>query len=373
MFDNYGGGFVRRGLFGELILGLYHLTGINPNVVIAVVMAASYILLTWWLVRRFRQRGWCWYFLLSCMMLGSFAAYALMMKRMFLVVLFLGVVCLFRCRSRRAWPFVVLGNALTAFGLLCYEPFAFFSIPMFLLLSHARCGSWMRAIMWWLPSMAVFVFCFVSHGDAAQLDAVRRAADEFLVPGNTYMMDFLGWSSIDIFRLHFKYNYCDAPGGISAVLVNIFMLLYCLYIATNGVLGFQPQTDGTRRQTRTLFGLVFFQLLMQAPMFIILSTDYGRICCFSVTTAYIVFLALDEQTLSRLFPERATVWFNRICERMNDYIPPRPSKLILLMLFVGIASWQGDIGRAYQASMVGKTEVVARHLFDIVKEKLSDQ
>lgn len=349
MFDNYEGGFVRRGLFGQLLLWIDHHVGIHPFLIISAVFALSYLILTFYFVRHFRRGGYCWYFLLSCLMVGSIGVYGMMMRRMFLVVLFLCVIWL--CQHARRWIWIVLGNAITVFGLFCYEPYIFFSVPMFVLITHAKGSSWLRSFAYWLPSMVVFGVCCVCHGNPEQFAVMKEAAQVY-VGNNTNLLDFIRWGSNDLIQHHININYLACPWYVPAVVANLIMLLYTLYVGTNASLLFKDEKKGERHQ---LFSLVLFQLLTQIPMFVILSTDYGRICCFSVTTSYIVFFSLDAETKSRLFPVWAYTWMEKACEKMNRLLRPTPLVIIFLLLFIGNASWQGNIGRMLDASMVGRT------------------
>lgn len=359
MLDNYAGGFVRRGLFGEVAIWLHHAVGLHPFALFVAVTLVSYAVLLCYFVWQFRRRGLCWYFLATCLMLGSFGVYGVMMRRMFLVVLFLCVVQLLK--RARTWVALVLGNALTIVGLLCYEPYFFFSVPMFIALTHALSRSWRRACAVWLPSVAVFLVCCVCHGNPEQF-ALMKAEAVAYVGSNTVLLDFIQWSALDMVKLHIELNYLSAPCYVPAVFVNVVALAYALYVSTNGVLAFEKPSDENRRARRTLFSLVAFQMFTQLPMFIILSTDYGRICCFSVATAYIVYFTFDGYVLARLFPLRVQGWADRACDRMNSCLVPSRTLLVAMFLFVGISSWQGHIGRMLQASMAGSFAQSAWHL-----------
>lgn len=356
LFNNYAGGFVRRGLLGTLLIELHHATGIHPYAVISVSVVISYAILAWYFFKKFRQRGYCWYFLVTCLMLGSIGTYGLMMRRILLVVLFLCVVQLLK-RARPYTAFII-GNILTILALLCYEPYFFFSVPIFILLTHAIGGSWKRAFAVWLPSIITFCACSLFHGNPTQFAVMKEVAEPY-IGSEPFMLNFIQWSFTDIAQYHWKLNYIACPYYVPSILVNIFAIVYVLYLGTNGVTAFERPSETTRRQTHTLFGLVAFQLVMQMPMFVILSTDYGRICCFSVMTAYITYLTFDNTILARLFPERVTSYLHALCERMNHILVPKRTLIVCLMLFVGVSSWQGNIFGMELASIAGQISRIA--------------
>ena len=55
---NYEGGFVRRGLLGQIILNIYHYAGIYPYYSILFISITAYLVLIWFFVRSFMRQGY---------------------------------------------------------------------------------------------------------------------------------------------------------------------------------------------------------------------------------------------------------------------------------------------------------------------------
>ena len=57
LFINYQGGFIRRGLLGEIFYQFY-LKGINPVYLAYIISLLSYIVIVVYMIRNFRKHGY---------------------------------------------------------------------------------------------------------------------------------------------------------------------------------------------------------------------------------------------------------------------------------------------------------------------------
>ena len=125
---NYEGGFVRRGLIGQLLLELYEIHPYSIRNVVAVVIIVSFVVLQWLLIRLFRKEGWSYtllfapfmvYRVMTCFNMGQFA-----MRRDFLVLLLMW--CIFflysRYKERGSGMYFFTFQLMSVLILLIYEP-----------------------------------------------------------------------------------------------------------------------------------------------------------------------------------------------------------------------------------------------------------
>ncbi len=119
---NFQGGFVRRGLLGEILFWFTSTTGINPQITISIICALFYIGVTWFFFVKFKERGYRWWLLLSPFMCG-FVVYVIR-KDFILYAVVIGMMYLIRDGSPALWKRIV-ALFLASFGLMLHEAFMF--------------------------------------------------------------------------------------------------------------------------------------------------------------------------------------------------------------------------------------------------------
>ena len=97
LFINYEGGFVRRGLLGEILLQAQQL-GVNPLYAGIMLAVAAYAVLIVFFVWGFRQNGGEAFWLFPCYILGGGCIYGLQyIRRDYLIVaMLIFIIWLFR-------------------------------------------------------------------------------------------------------------------------------------------------------------------------------------------------------------------------------------------------------------------------------------
>lgn len=171
LFINYEGGFVRRGLLGQVFWYLYTI-GIDPLAVALGLSFVSYFVIAYYLIRQFKHNGYELFLLPVCFLLGGLSLYEFTFFRrdFMLLCIFLLTVFLWRKLSVAKW--ILVANVLTGIALLCYEPYIFFALPFLCLLTYVRNKRYIIAILFWIPSVLVFLLCCHFSGNENTYDAV---------------------------------------------------------------------------------------------------------------------------------------------------------------------------------------------------------
>jgi len=68
---NFQGGFVRRGLMGELLYWLCSATGFSPFVISYTMCVAAWIIVVSFFLYKFKNKCWNWWILMSPLFLGA--------------------------------------------------------------------------------------------------------------------------------------------------------------------------------------------------------------------------------------------------------------------------------------------------------------
>lgn len=338
LFINYEGGFVRRGLLGEILLQTQQF-GVNPLNVGIILAIVAYAVLIAFFVRGFRKSGGEAFWLFPCYILGGGCIYGLQyIRRDYLIVaVLIFIIWLSRRIGLKAW--IVVANVLTVITILCYEPFAFFAIPVLIALTRLRGFSWMKSIVVWVVPLVVFCMCCVCSGNEDVFLAVKHSTSGFLA--NSGITNFLGRSTADVIVFHLHSNFCSLTGKLIPNVLYIWpcmlcMVYYCVYAPHM----FCSKVGG--EDLRAVRLLVVFSLLVcSLPMFTVLSTDYSRtFSCIALTT-YALTLILPIKEIQNIFPNRMVVKAEQLLKVTDNYFRPTRFRLVLIMLFVGFSTWTG--------------------------------
>ncbi len=338
LFINYEGGFVRRGLLGEILLQTQQL-GVNPLYAGIMLAVSAYVVLIVFFVRGFRKNGGEAFWLFPCYILGGGCIYGLQyIRRDYLIVaMLIFIIWLSKRIGLKTW--IAVANVLSCITILCYEPFAFFAMPVLVALTRVRGFSWMKSIGVWILPFVVFCISCICSGSENVFLAVKESTSGFLA--NTGITNFLGRATADVVVFHLHNNFCSLTGKLIPNVLYIWPCMLCMvYYSVYAPHVFRSQ--GTGEDLRAVRLLVVFSLFVcSLPMFTVLSTDYARtFSCIALTT-YALTLILPSEGIRSLFPKRMVLKAERLLSLTDCHFRPTRFRLVLIMLFVGFSSWTG--------------------------------
>lgn len=361
MFINYSGGFVRRGLLGQFFLWCHHV-GVDPVWTAAAMSLVSFVIVAIYLISQFIKHGYNLCILTVSWFLGGFGVYGLpSMRRDYIIMCaFLLVVWLWKKMSVGRW--VVLANVLVCVTILCYEPYALFSIPFSILLTHLRWKSWLKSVAAWTLPVFVFLVCCKYSGGKEIYDAIVASTSEFLpAPG---MINFLLRDSAEVMKYHIQCNFLSIAHGVPVVLLSLVSLFCLVYYSVNAIPVFsEDKADFANRRYVLAFLMCAFVVL--SPMFVCLSTDYGRTVIYIVLSSYFLFFALGENERSALLPSFVYRMADSLLVLSDRYLRPTRCKVVFIMYFIGSALWMGEaVGGLVKLSEVGHVSCYALMAFN---------
>lgn len=363
LFINYEGGFVKRGLLGELLLYGYQF-GINPFSIAICLCLISYITISIYMVRNFSERKYDLCILTITPLLGGLCQYSIDTYRrdFMMLTLFLLMVQLWKKMHLGNW--LLIGNIIFSLSLLCYEPFIFFALPFIITLTHIKIGKWTKSIFYWLPSILVFVLTCIYSGGKHIYEAIAASTSQFLE--NPGIMNFLLDNSKDVMLFHLNINCLYGVSKTPSLLVSTWIIGCMIYLTTN-IVAVYSNNKNMWQQRRYILALLLFALLFLLPMFTVLSIDYARIFTSALLSIYIIYFSLTEHELQMILPQKLYKLCDTILSRQDRYLKPTGFKMIFIILFVGLAQCSGmGIIESIKSAQLGTIIRIIYHHLDII-------
>lgn len=331
VFINYQGGFVRRGLMGEMLYQLHGL-GFDPLHIALLLCLVAYLAIVMFMVNGFKRRGYSLGLLCVSFLVGGVGIFGIcFFRRDFIeLCILLIIVKSWTKVDFRLW--LVLANALTVIAILLHEPYAFYGLPIVALLTFLKTNKIIRSLLCWLPSFAVFLLCLKYSGNAEVYAAIMQS----IKPYADYhsVIEFFTFDSLSVMRMHLHYNFFAVLNHLPTIIGGIVSISVTLYYGANATSQYTNSCVSSQERTN-YFALLSFLILCQIPMFTILSIDYTRTCIYASISAYIVFFCLDAESCTKLLP----LWYRNLAEKtltaMNRMIPPTRLKIFAIAFFIG--------------------------------------
>ena len=292
---NYAGGFVRRGLPGEVILLIARQSKIQENYLVVFISFAIYFLV--FAIIRFKSKSYfSSAFLLSPVALGSAAYQDFIVRKDALGILFL-LMCL-HCHQKIKRPLVrlLICNTFACVAILSHETFFFYALPALIIINAdlksgavlAHCKKIAISCVGYLPS--IFTFALVTHFHGTWLTAKHINLSllhlwEIMDPMNTCncladargSIDALAWTASEGLNLS-KSILSSYSNGIWVPLAWGITIAFCYgatihFLRRSNIGSIKDKNANTYKSN--LKSILIFQFAMVSPLFIF-GWDFGR-------------------------------------------------------------------------------------------------
>lgn len=315
---NYEGGFVRRGLFGQILHIIYNLHPYPVADVIIVIYYLSFVAFTILLVRLLQKNGVslfilpfsiCLFFGMVTSIVGGRRDYVMFILMYYIYKDYFALLS--NWQTKRLVRFLIL----SALMILSHEASFFFTFPILMVhylvygtTTPSRITSLKESVIWLLPLTLMMLVC-ICKGNAdipyKIWDSWNDCLHRYPLNGETeisYGPLFLARNLPDTIQMHLNHTW-PFPSGIATILLNLYVLIATYYFATNAntiKLGnyAMRSIDSVR-----LSNIMLVQFVALLPMFGFLSCDFGRVVAYWVISS-LVFYCL--QTGNQSAPSRHT-------------------------------------------------------------------
>lgn len=322
---NYQGGYVRRGLVGEIIYQMSLLnTFIDPRCYMVLISTVSIVLVVWFFIRNFRKHGLCWWILpLNVCLMGAYD----LIRKDFLCALL--VILTFHVCShvRKPWLRLVVVMMLAGLSLNVHECTFFMMCPMlmWLFLREKGVGMTYKCLGVFIPVVLMAVVCF-HKGDVMVAEKIWRSwasADEaFAVGSPCASIQAIGWETRYAVDYHLNVNFLKPSyfiyGWYSKPIV------WCLIVfVTINVTFLHKRKENLKESEEVgrLLSILVFQFFSLLPMFTVLSCDGARICFYWLVSSMTVYFCIQPRQAVGLFP----VFYTSAIRKLQGVIITRNS------------------------------------------------
>lgn len=319
---NYEGGFVRRGLIGEVLLLLYNVHSYDVKLVIHLICAIT-ILFAFLLVFRVCKKCHISAIPFLIVYTNCFVS-AVRYRRDFLILILCFYIFLFFTKylatnkNIHGW----IATILITLSILIHEASFFFTIPILILIFWFNKNSDVLSrknklekykkvfFLFFLPIAAMALSCLMKGtGGQVASDIWESWMPAFIeyperqgIPRIGNGVAFLNNDLMNAIHFHLEENYHIFSHSLSTCLQRILSVGIAL-TATYFIMKYNLRMDLKNKEVyienRSGIGIiVLIQFIAMIPMFTILSCDFGRTILYCVVSTIFIYYAIDVNKIS---------------------------------------------------------------------------
>ena len=315
---NYEGGFVRRGMTGQMLFLCYQLSPFPVADGIVCLFFLGFCLLTVILVWMFVKKGWSLFILPFPLCLYSFLGYRFLISRRDAWMLLLA--CLFfmlykKYIQKNSFALLILMNLLIVLGMLIYESIIFFIFPIvfshFLYTIIQKKGiikGGIYAVIMWLPSlfMPFLIFMFAGTSETTTL-MIQSWSDLFcrypmcepFSAEDVYIFYWIGQPLSEHIKGVFYVGWSSyAIGVVPRFIFNLYLFVAIYYLITRmNVINMYFYKLHSYDSTQ-LSNIVIIQFIFLMPYMLLLSCDMARNITYWTISSLMFFFFFGNSSFS---------------------------------------------------------------------------
>ena len=351
---NYEGGFVRRGLLGEILFGISRVLHLDAGQLVMGLCYASYAAVFAVMLRGVRRLRASWWILLSPLLCGYTVD---IVRKDYLLIL--AAAALLYIISRHPNPARYLAiTLLSIVVIMCHEAFIFWGMPVVAWLMLKDVGNRKYTVPFLLLILASVAVMSIFHGTEEIAHRIYSSWCE-VIPGfapysEQYSLQAIGYDAVWAMKIHFHNSFNVDPFGLWTF--PLHLLNYCVIFYLFTRFPFVIKRKGSQlgdKHRDTLSALFIVLSITNIPMFTLLFFDYARLYQYICAESMLTMMILPAGRFLTLLPERFVGLVSRINCRIDRLIPPKPALLIILLLVVGVETTTLNYGRAFEMSPIG--------------------
>lgn len=295
---NFQGGYVRRGLLGEILHYFCVNTTCSPNYIIIPLCLCSFMAFAFFMFLVIKKLHFCWFVLLTNY--GIFGAEIIRKDYMIFLSLIAALLSYSSIKRRTLRFFVPLLIIIVMLHL--HEASFFYCVPVYLLVIFSdKTSAFSFAEKAWhvaLITITMGVLCFCK-GDKTVAHAIVNSW-QVVYPetyGRLYSASIkaIGWDSFSTFCFHLRLNFVSGPIRYSGFLFRPVALMVILFLMVR---------VGLRRHIKSNIFFVdqyiyisLILLLTLMPMLTVLSCDFRRAVFYWVISSILTLYYLQNRSI----------------------------------------------------------------------------
>ena len=345
---SYSGGFVRRGLFGELILKISLITQKNPILFVQLISTTAYLIFLYLL--KFTRKYFSILFLLSpivCLapILGNF----LIRKDVFGIILF--AFCTLIIGKKKDFKNFFLINFISSIAILNHESYIFYALPSLFILNiysnklfsdKRQISLILESLTFLLPSLfCIFLVTYFRgspeiayeiHKGWQNLSEILPSKGSLFEDNPTGAIQTIGWNFENALIL--LKQVLDGTTSYRPIW-NPAAWLYTIFVVSQIFIG-----EGLEEFKKIKANILLIQFASISPLFI-LGWDYGRWIFLWVSSSLffcssLIQISKGDQLLISKFENIAP---NFLLSKMNGIILKGKWQIIYLFISIPVCMW----------------------------------
>lgn len=332
---NYQGGFVRRGLIGEILHVFYTIIPFSVKTAINIIICTTFII-TFFLIQKastYLKVGIFPFLTVFCSNLIDLGWY----RRDFLVLIIAYYVILLHIKvlkKRYVGTCFLVSQFLMALLLLVHEASFFFVFPILFLvtwfsnssdlINKQKIVSCLKFFM--LPFVTMAIIC-IMKGNRDIASSVWQSWNDLFVMFPEERMPYMGegvrWLTCDtkeVALLHLDMNFQTHSGllGVAKCFLLLSVTLFFTYFITlrNLYVDISKKRLTISSNNSSIANILLLQFIFMIPMLTFLSTDYPRTIMYCVVTSVFVVYSMKRHNVEIYCPKRCL----NISLCINQYI-----------------------------------------------------
>lgn len=346
---NFEGGFVRRGLIGELLLKFYNLTGLPIKETILILCYLAFFCVIIYFFRQFYKKKYCWWLILSPLFLGNPFD---IVRKDYLLYIILITTLYFLYKNYPSLIKKSVACVLVVLGLFIHEAFIFWGFPIYALLILSYNKHKLSNILLISIPLITFVILCIFKGDVttahAIVDSWNNSTGDNIVNYSIYnAIGAIGWKTTYAITLHLRANVANNFGGI---IITPLILILSYYLFTNFLYVFKQTSAEGKLCISLLYSSIAICLI---PMLTVLSCDTYRNVQYIAITTFATFLIIPHKKIISLYPRKYINLIERFNNRLAQILVPNKTLLVILLIFLSISLYSFNINQLWNTSIIG--------------------
>jgi len=345
---NWKGGYVRRGLIGELLYRLCEVTGWQPAPIIIAICIISCVAFAAVFFIMLKNADISWWIMFIPFTLG-----AMPVVRKDHLCFLLVVLILYFLKKTFIFLWIKLLFIYLASCLLIHihEAFFFVIVPFTIIyLYFYEFSAWDNKIAKFIfsaiPLVVPFLLICHYHGDENTAHIIHDSWTQLCPSLANYQfttddsIGAIGWKSFWAIKNHLRQCF---------IIRNPLVPILIYYLISRFLLVFNIKKQEVKNSQSVLNAILQFQFLTLLPLFTVLSCDVDRICMYWTVSSLCIYCMLRTEVLQILSYNDLIFNTTKNINSLYDYVF-KPSKVLLCILILFISVPQ--IGRGWGASSV---------------------
>lgn len=339
---NYQGGFVRRGVLGEMIYQAFLIRPFPLYDFVVYIETGVFLLFLILSCFVFHKLKWTPIMPFAILVWGL-TTY----RRDFLILLitfwvFQAIIIYVKSHQIK---YLMASLTITILSILIYEPSFFIIVPISMLIFYQgekRRTCYFRklaeTLLVFSVPIAIMIFVCIAKGTTEQADKIWQSWTplfEYLNMERPNIPDAISFLSksesiSDVAMLHLNLNYGLVIGNYLGIDYNLVLGSLLFFVGMYFLALTIPQKEPSNKLTQKLSSIYLFQFICLLPMFSILSCDFGRTILYVVYSSYYLLFLLKRYDFEISMP-----YLDSISNKTVTFLQRIPrNKCFLLHLLV---------------------------------------